>query len=124
MDYTFDKSLVLSKQTEIDALFLKGKRVKNSVFTILYREIPLIEAPFQVLVSVPKRKMKKAVHRNYIKRCIREVVRKSKTLFEQKEIAGQSSLLYGIVYNSEKKLEHVEIEKHLLQLLQKIQNPK
>ena len=31
MDYTFDKSLVLSKQTEIDTLFSKGKRVKNSV---------------------------------------------------------------------------------------------
>lgn len=122
MDYTFDKSLVLSKQTDIDALFSRGKRVKNSVFTVLYREIPLIESPFQVMVSVPKRNIKKAVHRNYIKRCIREVIRKSKTLLIQEEFTGHSSVLYAIVYNSSKQLEYVEIEKHLLQLLQKIQD--
>ena len=67
MDNTFDKSLVLSRQTAIDDLFNGGKRVRNSVFTILHQEIPFIDVPFQVLISVPKRKIKKAVNRNYIK---------------------------------------------------------
>ena len=70
MDNTFDKSLVLSKQTAIDGLFHGGKRVRNSVFTIIHQNIPFLEVPFQVLVSVPKRKIKKAVNRNYLKRCI------------------------------------------------------
>lgn len=121
MDYTFDKSLILSKQAEIDVLFLKGKRVKNPVFTILYRETPFLKVPFQVLISVPKRKIKKAVNRNYIKRCIREVIRLNKPLLGQKESSTQSTMLYAIVYNSNEKLEFGKVEKHLIQLLHKLQ---
>ena len=78
MDYTFDKSLVLSKQTEIDTLFSKGKRVKNSVLQFYIEKYRSLKLLFQVLISVPKRRIKKAVQRNYIKRCIREVLRKTK----------------------------------------------
>ena len=78
MDYTFDKSLVLSKQTEIDTLFSKGKRVKNSVFTILYREIPLIEAPFQVLISVPKRRIKRRFNAIILKDVLEKSSEKTK----------------------------------------------
>ena len=122
MDYTFDKSLVLSKQTEIDILFSKGKRVKNSVFTILYREIPLIDTPFQVLISVPKRRIKKAVQRNYIKRCIREVLRKNKVLLIHKGVPLKKAVMYAIIYHTSNKLTYGEIEKQLIVLLQKTED--
>ena len=122
MDYTFDKSLVLSKQTEIDTLFSKGKRVKNSVFTILYREIPLIDSPFQVLISVPKRRIKKAVQRNYIKRCIREKKKKNKVLLIHKGVPLKKAVVYAIIYNTSNKLTYGEIEKQLIVLLQKTED--
>ena len=124
MDNTFDKSLVLSRQTAIDDLFNGGKRVRNSVFTILHQEIPFIDVPFQVLISVPKRKIKKAVNRNYIKRCIRQVLRKSKTLLIQKNNSSESSVLYAVVYNSNEILDFCDLEKHLIHLLNKIQDSK
>lgn len=40
------------------------------------------KTPIQVLVSVPRRNIKKAVTRNYIKRIIRESYRLQKSLFE------------------------------------------
>jgi ribonuclease P protein component len=124
MDNTFDKSLVLSRQTAIDDLFHEGKRVRNSVFTIIHQKIPFIEVPFQVLVSVPKRKIKKAVNRNYLKRCIREVIRKRKTLLIQTNNSTESTVLYAVVYNSTEKLDFSDIEKHLTHLLNKIQDSK
>ena len=124
MDNTFDKSLVLSRQTAIDDLFHGGKRVRNSVFTIIHQKIPFIEVPFQVLVSVPKRKVKKAVNRNYLKRCIREVIRKRKTLLIQTNNSTESTVLYAVVYNSTEKLDFSDIEKHLTHLLNKIQDSK
>ena len=122
MDNTFDKSLVLSKQTAIDGLFHGGKRVRNSVFTIIHQNIPFLEVPFQVLVSVPKRKIKKAVNRNYLKRCIREVIRKRKTLLIQANNSTESTVLYAVVYNSTEILDFSDLEKHLIHLLNKIQD--
>ena len=124
MDNTFDKSLVLSKQTAIDGLFHGGKRVRNSVFTIIHQNIPFLEVPFQVLVSVPKRKIKKAVNRNYLKRCIREVIRKRKTLLIQANNSTESTVLYAVVYNSTEILDFSDLEKHLIHLLNKIQDSK
>ena len=120
MDYTFGKSLILSKQTDIDELFAKGKRVRNSKYTILYRQVPMTDVPFQVLISIPKRKIKKAVDRNYLKRCIKEVLRKNKVLLIEKENSNQKSLLFAIIYNTHDKLDYEKVEKHLIDLIHKI----
>ena len=121
MDYSFSKSFILSKQTEIDELFSKGKRVRNKAFTILYQKVPFTVSPFQVLISVPKRKIKKAVYRNYLKRCIREVVRKNKELLISQDNITEKSVHFAIIYNVDSKLDYSNIEKHLLDLFKKIQ---
>lgn len=119
MDYSFSKSVILSKQIEIDELFSKGKHIKNRTFTILYRLIPKIDAPFQVLISIPKRRIKKAVDRNYLKRCVREILRKNKELLKAQENSDQKTLQIAIIYNSNIRLEHAKIEKNLIDLLHK-----
>ena len=124
MDYSFSKSYILSKQIEIDELFANGKRSKNQVFTLLYQKVPSTVVPFQVLISVPKRNIKKAVDRNYLKRCIREVIRKNKELFVHSENLAEKSVHFAIIYNSSSKLKYSSIEKKLIDLLIKIPNLK
>ena len=124
MDYSFSKSYILSKQIEIDELFTKGKRIRNHAFTMLYQKVPLTISPFQVLISVPKRKIKKAVDRNYLKRCVREVVRKNKELLICQENVAEKSVHFAIIYNVDSKLDYSNIEKHLLDLFEKIPNLK
>ena len=124
MDYSFSKSYILSKQIDIDELFSKGKRIRNQAFTMLYQKVPLTASPFQVLISVPKRKIKKAVDRNYLKRCMREVVRKNKELLICQENVAEKSVNFAIIYNVDSKLDYSNIEKHLLDLFKKIPNLK
>tara|TARA_B100000963_G_scaffold328333_1_gene316739 strand:+ start:1007 stop:1396 length:390 start_codon:yes stop_codon:yes gene_type:complete len=124
MDYSFSKSYILCKQIEINELFSKGKRVRNQAFTILYQKVPRNGSPFQVLISVPKRKIKKAVDRNYIKRCVREVVRKNKELLVFEENDSEKSVHFAIIYNVDSKLDYSNIERHLLDLFNKIPNKK
>ena len=124
MDYSFSKSHVLSKQIEIDELFSNGKRIRNQAFILLYRKVPITVSPFQVLISVPKRKIKKAVDRNYLKRCVREVIRKNKELLVCQENVAEKSVHFAIIYNVNSRLDYSNIEKHLVDLLKKIPNLK
>lgn len=84
----------LSSRKAIERLFAEGKSLKAYPIRLLY--LPLTEAEarasvlpssskladetprFQVLFSVPKRLVRKAVHRNRIKRQLREAFRLNK----------------------------------------------
>jgi ribonuclease P protein component len=78
--YTFKKNERLTHQPTIDQLFqTKGKRLISKPLSLIYRETKLrSDSPCQLLISVPKKKFKRAVHRNRIKRLIREAYRQEK----------------------------------------------
>ncbi|MCW1964287.1 ribonuclease P protein component [Chryseobacterium viscerum] len=75
----------LKKNTEISLLFDKGKwRTSGNLRIIILKDKPNlpVEAP-RFGVSVSKRYFKRAVHRNRIKRLLRECYRLNKDLFKQ-----------------------------------------
>lgn len=82
----------LKKNTEISLLFEKGKwRTSGNLRIIILKDkatLP-VEAP-RFGVSVSKRYFKKAVHRNRIKRLLRECYRLNKDLF--KEAFGEKTM--------------------------------
>ena len=119
MDQSFQKELRLTHKKEIDKLFSSGKRIKSHPFIIIYNEVSQkTEVPFKLLISVPKRNFKKAVDRNYLKRRVREVVRKNKELLSSK---SDKTLHIAILYSCNIKLEYNKIETNLLKALKKIQ---
>lgn len=75
--FTFPKKERLVSENDITALFEQGKSKLFFPIICYYRIVSrtATEVPVKVLVSVPKRREKKATRRNYIKRLLREQYR-------------------------------------------------
>lgn len=73
-------------------------------------------------MSVPKKFIKQAHERNYIKRCMREGIRKNKAPLEELLLLKGLSLNIAMVFISREKKESSEIEQKITDRLLKIQN--
>lgn len=74
--FTLSKEERLSWKRYIDLLFAKGQSFVAFPLRVVY--LPLEEklpAPVSILISVPKKKFRRAVKRNLIKRQVREAYR-------------------------------------------------
>lgn len=81
MDYTFKKEERLCSKRLIDSLFHKGSSFFIYPYRVVFLSIqPVSEdtVPVQCVISVPKRRFRKAVDRNQIKRKMREAYRLQK----------------------------------------------
>jgi ribonuclease P protein component len=77
MKNTLPKSDRLTSRVAISQIYDNGKHLNNYPFKIVWlKEIG--QGDLKVVFSVPKRKFKKAVDRNQIKRKLREAYRKHK----------------------------------------------
>lgn len=123
--YTFRKEERLCNKTFIDGLFHKGSSFVLYPFRIIFvkPELPLQEgeSKIQVLISVPKRRIKKASDRNLIKRRIREAYRLQKaellsTFFEQ----VNQPVYFAIQYLPNEILEFDIISEKLADALRKL----
>jgi ribonuclease P protein component len=96
---TFTKAERLSLQREIDLLFDGGKAFTAYPLRTLYvKQKPFSGVPVSLLISVPKKRFKRAVKRNRVKRLIRETYRLNKTsLWESLSASGQG-LLVAFIY--------------------------
>ncbi|RPD48158.1 ribonuclease P protein component [Paracnuella aquatica] len=99
--YGFPKSERLKSRKQIDGLFAGGKSYNAFPVRMAYRLFASPEGTQPALlvgVSAPKRHFKKAVHRNRIKRLLREAYRLQKpqllALLEGANISGHVFFLY------------------------------
>jgi ribonuclease P protein component len=82
--------------------------------------------PFQVLFSAPKRRFKRAHDRNYIKRLMREVLRKNKGPLEQQLQLQNKKLTFSLTFVADERPNYQLLEQKLckvLDLLNKEINP-
>ncbi|AGA78050.1 ribonuclease P protein component [Echinicola vietnamensis] len=80
MDYRLPKKERLHSQKLIKELFDKGSSFFLYPFKVIYLPLEGEEEANQVLFSVSKRKIRKAVHRNYLKRRMKEAYRLNKSI--------------------------------------------
>jgi len=117
MRYTFKKEEKLKSKKLIEQLFEKGSSLSEFPLRMVYLKVDhmsnyMVQASF----SASKRKFKKAVDRNRIKRLMRESYRLNKHILYQ-NIVDKHIIMF--TYIDEKEHKYVDIEEKMIHLLKK-----
>lgn len=121
--YTLSKEERLSWKRYIDLLFAKGQSFVAFPLRVVY--LPVKEdslAPVSILISVPKKKFKRAVKRNLIKRQIREVYRVRKYTLIDPLVEKNSRMLVAFLYLDKEIRSFAEMEKAMTKALTTLVN--
>ena len=118
--FTFSKKERITGDKRIEILFTKGSGFISYPLRIIYlRDEQKDDYECSVLISVPKKRIKKATDRNRIKRLIRESYRLNKSLLNNAELA-ESSLDIAFVYVKDTESNFSDIQKAMQKALKKI----
>lgn len=115
MKLSFSKQDQNLSKSNINKLYKTGVRLHGSQLTIIWREGDgQTKNPIKVLISVPKKNIKKAVDRNYTKRVIRESFRANKLQIYSLLLKPLEII---IIYNKSTLPEFNKLKTELLHLL-------
>lgn len=117
--YTLSKAERISLQSRIDLLFTKGDSFIAYPLRVVYtlRDLNTEEPLVSILTSVSKRKFKRAVKRNRVKRLIRENFRLQKYAFHELAKCSQKSIDIAFLYLKDELPEYEDIEKSMLKTI-------
>ena len=117
MSHTFPKKEKLKGRKRFDQLFAEGKSVTSFPLKLIYLETSLPEnVKIQAGVTVSKKKFKRAVDRNRIKRLLREAYRLNKHLVFNN---SDSSFAFVFLYLGKEIPSFVEVDKAMKDILAK-----
>ncbi|MEI7501664.1 MAG: ribonuclease P protein component [Paludibacter sp.] len=118
---SFPKSEHLCGEIRINELFTKGEAFMAYPLRVVYIVQPKTDdEPVSIMVSVPKKRFKRAVKRNRIKRLMREAYRLNKHILTDSILEKEKQIHIAFNYVSNDELDFVTIEKKIKQALQKL----
>lgn len=124
MQISIDKSLRkkerLSSKKQIDDLFSNSQSFISYPLRIVYRlnsAHDSLDKGISILASVSKKKFKRAVKRNRVKRLIRETYRLNKSPLSEILFATDNHLDIAFLYLKDQLPEYTEIEKSMQKAL-------
>ncbi|WP_410221279.1 ribonuclease P protein component [Pedobacter sp.] len=119
---TFKKEERLCSKKSLDLLFKKGSSFLFYPFRVTYLSVPQShDFPVQVVINVAKKRYKRAVDRNLIKRLTKEAYRKQKQelLYDHLSIP-QTVLLLSVQYVGKEIYSYALFEKKMNGMLKKL----
>jgi ribonuclease P protein component len=118
--FTFKKTERLTGQQEIGQLRASGRTYTTYPFRVYWMAVPeKNHAPVQVAFSVSKKRFKKAVVRNKIRRRVKEAYRKHKEVLSWVADEGEKIVVL-VVYISDEVLSYSMIEEKLIIALEQL----
>lgn len=110
--YTLSKAERLSRKRDIDFLFAEGKSFIAYPLRVVYTVIDEQRSvPASILISVSKKKFKRAVKRNAVKRQIRESFRTRKQALHEPLQATGRYLTIAFIYLEKELVSYETMEK-------------
>lgn len=118
---SFSKSEHLCGEKRITRLFTQGDAFICYPLRVVFLIEPKSDSETaSVLVSAPKKRFKRAVKRNRLKRLMRETYRLNKQLLVEKLDAKQLQIHIAFNYVSDDELDFTTIDRKMKQALQKL----
>lgn len=115
MKFTLGKAERLKSKKLIERLFEEGSSLKVYPFKLVYlKTLHTSEFPVQAAFSVPKRRFKKAVDRNRIKRLLKEAYRLEKHVVYE---GVNDSFVFMITFIGKEEPTFVNVKKGIHKLL-------
>jgi ribonuclease P protein component len=123
-EFTFGKEERLKSNLTIQGLLKRGKAVSSFPLKIYwdFSQDPHQKYPVRAAISVPKRKFKRAVDRNLMKRSIREAYRLNKNMLYETLDQHQQKIQLIILLLSDEFIPYDQLEKKMREILRQLVN--
>jgi len=120
MKDTLPKSDRLTSRVSISQIYEKGKHLNEYPFKVVWCEENNGNSELKVVFSVPKRKFKRAVDRNRIKRRLREAYRKHKHMCKKAVESKNKSVSLFLIYMGKEIPKSDLVEDKIILLLNRL----
>lgn len=120
MDFKFGKEYKLCSKKNIDTLFAEGRKLRQFPFSMVVNSAEHHTPPFKILIVVPKKNIRKAHDRNYLKRCVRESIRKNKHILESALNEMNKKINFAFIYTQREISDFHQLEKSTEKALKKL----
>ncbi len=110
----------LRGEIRVNELFLSGESFIAYPYRIVYKTGNSARVSSAILVSIPKKRFKRAVKRNKLRRRIKEAFRLNKSLLNAPLEATGKTIDMAVIYLDKEVQPYAFLEKRMKEMLQKL----
>lgn len=120
--FTFKKEERVTGKKRIEHLFAHGQSFLAYPFMIVFYEYAATSESVSILISIPKKRLKRATARNRMKRLVREAYRLNKNIFQSDLLLDNHRVDIAFVYVKDELADYNIVEKSVCKALREISN--